>query len=214
MTAIVLLGPPGAGKGTVAEVFSEKGYTHISTGELLREEILQETPLGVEAKLRLDDGKFVSDEIVVGMIRNILGKAGAADKFLFDGFPRTLIQAESLDRLLHEFGGRLAEVVQLDCPDELIIKRLSGRRTCTECGTVYHIAYNPPSCADKCDNDACDLQLRSDDAPDTVRKRLGIYKERTAPLIDYYQGKGAIRRVDASLSIEEVRNAVLEGLGT
>jgi len=213
MTAIVLLGPPGAGKGTVAEVLVEKGYTHISTGELLREQIRLGTPLGLKAKKLLDLGKFVSDEIVVGMIQVVLEAASAGKKFLFDGFPRTLLQAKKLDELLCSREGDLSDVILLECPDELIVERLSGRRTCTKCGAVYHTTYNPASVDDICDADGCELQLRPDDAVETIKRRLAIYTERTAPLVGFYQERGRVYTVDASRSIEDVRNEVLERLG-
>ncbi len=212
MTGIVLLGPPGAGKGTVSKVFAEKGFVHVSTGELLRDQIRQKTPAGIEAKLRLDQGKFVSDKIVVEMVRDLLKNTDSTQKFLFDGFPRTLIQAKELDAILQSFGGKLAAIIQLDCPDEVIIERLSGRRVCNKCGSVYHLSHNPPSSEGKCDFDGSILQLRPDDTSETIKKRLAIYAEQTAPLIDYYRSSGLIRRIDASLTIEEVRCAVLERL--
>jgi len=213
MTAIVLLGPPGAGKGTVAEVLVEKGYTHISTGELLREQIRLGTPLGLKAKNLLDLGKFVSDEIVVGMMQGVLKTASAGQKFLFDGFPRTLLQAEKLDELMGSLEGKLSDVILLACPEELIIERLSGRRTCAKCGAVYHTTYHPASVDNICDVDGCELQLRPDDDVETIKKRLAIYTERTAPLIGFYQEQGLVYTVDAARSIEEVRNEVLERLG-
>ncbi len=213
MTAIILLGPPGAGKGTVAEELARKGYGHVSTGELLREQIRQETPLGLAAKERLAHGKFVSDEIVVGMIRDLLEHAKAGQKFLFDGFPRTMVQAEEFDQLLQSLEGTLDEVILLECPDDVIVARLSGRRVCPVCGAVYHVEHNPPDTPGICNLDGSELKLRKDDAPETVKKRLRIYRERTAPLIDFYKNKGLIHAVDASLSIDQVRRAVIERLG-
>jgi len=213
MTAIVLLGPPGAGKGTVAEALAGKGYGHISTGELLREQIRLQTPLGRVAKDRLAQGKFVSDEIVVGMVRDLLEHAEAGQKFLFDGFPRTMVQAEEFGKMLQSLEGSIDEVILLECPDDAIVQRLSGRRTCKACGAVYHLEYNPPATPGICDFDGGELKHRKDDAPETIRKRLEIYRERTAPLIGYYRDMGLIHSVDASLSIEEVRRAVVERLG-
>ena len=212
MTAIVLLGPPGAGKGTVAKVLVERGFTHVSTGRLLREQIRLKTPIGIEAKERLDQGRFASDEIVVEMIRRLLEDADVEQKFLFDGFPRTLAQAERLDELSQTMGLKLAEVILLECPDEQLIERLSGRRTCPQCGTIYHLSYNPSDVDGICNRDGCELKTRPDDAEETVRKRLEIYAERTVPLIDYYRKKNLIQTVDASLSIGQVRNAVAENL--
>jgi len=213
MTAVVLLGPPGAGKGTVAEVLVEKGFSHISTGELLREQIRLKTPLGIEAKKRLDQGKFVSDSIALEMIQNLLDAADADQKFLFDGFPRTLVQAEKLDELTQSLDLTLLEVILLECAEEQLVKRLSGRQTCQSCGAVYHLDHKPPVISGVCDLDEGTLQFRADDNEETVRKRLKIYAARTAPLIDYYQRKGLIHAVDAALSIEQVRKAVAEELG-
>ena len=213
MNAVVLLGPPGAGKGTVAEVLIGKGYEHISTGDLLREQIRLETPLGIEAKQLMDQGKFVSDQVVIGMISELIAARKSDARFLFDGFPRTLVQAEKLDALLASLGGTLEEVILLECSDGVIVERLSGRRTCSKCGSVYHVIYNPPANGETCDQNGCELEQRPDDNAETVRKRLHVYAERTAPLIDYYAAKNLIRRIDASRSIREVRSAVLEHLG-
>lgn len=213
MIAIILVGPPGAGKGTVAEALVAEGFSHISTGELLREQIRLETPLGIEAKLRLDRGRFVSDEIAVRMIKELLEVADSDQKFLFDGFPRTLVQAEKLSELIPELGLELAEVILLECPDDKLIERLSGRRTCEECGAVYHITNKPSRVDGVCDIDGSKLLFRSDDLAETVKKRLEIYAERTVPLINYYEGSGLIRRVDASCSIEDVRRTVTQGRG-
>lgn len=212
MTAIVLLGPPGAGKGTVAEVLVEKGYTHISTGGLLREQIRLETPLGRDIKARMDQGRFVPDRVVVEMIREVLASAGGEQKFLFDGFPRTLAQAEIFDGILQSEAASIDDVILLECADAVIIERLSGRRTCTKCGMVYHVKYNPASSAGVCDVDDCELIQRPDDNVETIRKRLDVYAERTAPLIAYYKAKGLILSVDASQSIDAVRSTVLEKL--
>jgi adenylate kinase len=213
MIAVVLLGPPGAGKGTVAEVLVDKGYKHISTGDLLRERIRRKTPLGLEAKKLMDAGQFVPDEVVVGMIRNLLNESESGEKFLFDGFPRTLNQAEKLDELILSLEGSLNRVVQLECPPEAIIKRLIGRRTCGKCGSVYHVTFNPPSHGEVCDVEGCELTQRADDTEETVRKRLEVYSEQTAPLISYYEAKSLIQPINANQSIKEVRADVIKALG-
>lgn len=208
MNAVILLGPPGAGKGTVAEVLVDQGYRHISTGQLLREQIARKTVLGIEAEKVMVQGRFVPDEVVVGMIRDLLEQGGNSQKFLFDGFPRTLQQARSLDALLEEMHGTLERVILLNCPDEVIVKRLSGRRTCLKCGSVYHVAFNPPSHGDQCDVEGCRLVQRPDDREETVRNRLKVYGEQTAPLISFYEAKGLVQNIDANQSIEAVRNEV------
>ncbi len=213
MEAVVLLGPPGAGKGTVAAVLAENGYRHVSTGELLREQIRLQTPLGCEAGQLMAEGKFVPDAVVVGMIRGMLEPWDKGTRYLFDGFPRTLVQAERLDELFAILGGNLSAVVLLECPDEVIVERLSGRRTCQKCGAVYHLKYNPSLSGEQCDSDGSELEQRLDDRAETIRERLKVYAEQTAPLVDYYRAKGLIRAVDATQSIDNVRHAVMELLG-
>ncbi|MEA2069155.1 MAG: adenylate kinase [Verrucomicrobiota bacterium] len=213
MNAVVLLGPPGAGKGTVAEVLVDKGYIHVSTGDLLREEIRLETPLGLEAGKLMDQGRFVPDDVVVGMIRSLVQSSKKSARFLLDGFPRTLVQAEKFDELIQSLEGLLEQVILLECPAEVIVERLSGRRTCGKCGTVYHVKYNPASYADICDVDGCELMQRPDDNAETIRRRLAVYTEQTAPLITYYEAKGLVHPIDATQGIDEVRAAVLERLG-
>jgi adenylate kinase len=213
MNAIVLLGPPGAGKGTVAEALVEKGFTHVSTGQMLRKEIRLRTPIGIEAKRVIDGGCFVPDDVVIGMVRELLENSAADQKFIFDGFPRNLEQARKLDELFETIEGCLTDVVLLDCPDSVVIERLSGRRTCLSCGQVYHVTYNPPSKEEVCDRDGCDLEQRPDDKEETIQKRLDIYAGHTEPLIRYYEDKALVRRIDASRSIEMVRQAAVEILG-
>ncbi len=212
MNAVVLLGPPGAGKGTVAEVLVDKGYVHISTGELLREQIRLETPLGLEAKKLMDQGKFVPDNVVVGMIRNLLQSSEKDTHFLFDGFPRTLLQAEKLDELIESLHGSIKRVVLLECPTNAIVERLIGRRTCGKCGSVYHVTFNPPSHGGLCDVEGCELMQRADDTEETVRKRLDVYTKQTAPLISYYEAKNLILPINANQPIQDVRADVIASL--
>ena len=213
MNVVVLLGPPGAGKGTVAEVLVGKGYKHVSTGALLREQIRLETPLGIEAKKPMDGGQFVPDDVVVGMIRELMKDSAFGTRYVLDGFPRTLIQAEKFDELLRSLGGTLENVVLLECPVDTIAERLIGRRTCGKCGSVYHVTYNPPSRGEVCDVEGCELTQRPDDTEETVRKRLEVYIEQTAPLISYYKTKGLIQPINANQPINDVRAEIIEVLG-
>lgn len=212
MNAVVLLGPPGAGKGTVAEVLVNRGFEHVSTGDLLREQIRRETPLGLEAKNLMDQGQFVPDDAVVGMIGGRMETAVQDAKFLFDGFPRNLSQAEKLEGLIETLGASLDQVFLLECPDAVIVERLSGRRTCSDCGAVYHVKFNPPVRDGVCDTDGAELIQRPDDHEDTIKKRLSVYAERTAPLIAYYNARNLIYTIDAAQSIDQVRSAALEQL--
>jgi len=213
MNAVVLLGPPGAGKGTVAEVLVDRGFRHVSTGDLLRHQINLETPLGLQAKALINQGRLVSDETVVEMVRELMADSPSDSSFLFDGFPRTLLQAEKLDVLLTDMGGRLVAVVLFACSNDVIVERLAGRRTCSKCGAVYHMDFHPPENDLKCDVDGCGLAQRPDDNEATIRKRLEVYAERTSPIIDYYATRNLIHEVDAEQEIEAVRSDVLNHLG-
>ncbi|MEE9367632.1 MAG: nucleoside monophosphate kinase [Pontiella sp.] len=212
MNAVVLLGPPGSGKSTVSEVLGNKGYQHVSTGDMLRDQIRLKTQLGIKAGKLIDHGRFVSDEVAVGMIQELLEGSDASAKFLFDGFPRTLSQVDSLNTMAKLFELQLDKVILLECPDEVIIDRLSGRRSCDTCGTVYHIKYNPTARDGVCDIDGGNLVHRTDDTEYTIKKRLKVYSKRTAPLINYYKAKKLIHTIDATMSIDNVRDAALEQL--
>lgn len=209
---LVFLGPPGAGKGTqAAELARRRGVPHVSTGDLLRGAVKADSPLGRQARGYLDRGRLVPDEVVVGMVRERLDRSDARKGFILDGFPRTVAQAEALDRELTSRGRRLRAVVLFELQDDEVLERLGGRLTCTSCGAMYHLRHEPPSQEGICDRCGGGLEVREDDRPGTVRRRLEEYREKTAPLVAYYQGRGILRRVDASGPIEEVR-AALEGL--
>lgn len=190
---VVLLGAPGAGKGTQAErIVAEFGLPHISTGEMLRAAVAQDTPLGREAQRHMQAGELVPDEVVVGIIRERLAQPDAAAGFLLDGFPRTLAQAEALDGMLSDAGRRLTHVVVLEVPEQELVERLSGRRMCRDCGKGYHLVFDLPSKPGVCDACGGELYQRADDNEETVRNRLVVYARQTEPLIDYYREQGLV----------------------
>lgn len=203
---LVLLGAPGSGKGTQAQRMQARhGVPQVSTGDLLREAVAAGTPLGRAAKSVMDAGQLVADDIMLGIIRERLAKPDAARGFILDGFPRTIAQADGLGRLLGEFGVALDSVVLMEIDSDVLQRRLTGRRTCRRCGRVFHLETNPPQPREKCaDGRPHDLFQRPDDNEQTVRERLAVYAERTQPLIDYYEGRGLLRRVDADGGIDEV----------
>ncbi|MCS7149884.1 MAG: adenylate kinase [Caldimicrobium sp.] len=212
---IVFLGPPGAGKGTQAKILIERyGIPQISTGDMLREHRAKGTDLGKKAQEYMDKGQLVPDEIILGMVKERLAQSDCAKGFILDGFPRTVAQAEALDKILAELGRKLNFALALVVPDELLVERLTGRRTCKSCGMMYHIKYKPPKDDGKCDVCGGELYQRPDDNEETVRNRLKVYHESTAPLISYYSQKGILKELDGSKSIEEITQeliAILEG---
>ncbi|MCC6025689.1 MAG: adenylate kinase [Caldimicrobium sp.] len=212
---IVFLGPPGAGKGTQAKILIERyGIPQISTGDMLREHRAKGTELGKKAQEYMDKGQLVPDEIILGMVKERLSQPDCQKGFILDGFPRTVAQAEALDKLLSEMGKKLDFALALIVPDELLVERLTGRRTCKNCGMMYHIKYKPPKVEGKCDVCGGELYQRPDDNEETVRNRLKVYHEQTAPLIEYYKNKGILREIDGSKSIEEITQqiiSILEG---
>lgn len=206
---VVFLGPPGAGKGTQAKLLSQRlGFLHLSTGDILREAVKKQTPLGIKAKEYMDRGELVPDNLIIALIEEYLPKEGGV---ILDGFPRTIAQAEALENTLSAKGKKVSKVLLFDSPDEVIIDRLSGRRVCSNCGAVYHIKYNPPKKEGVCDLCGGSLVQREDDKEEVIKNRLEVYKRQTQPLIDFYKKKGIIYRLDATKSVEELF-AEVEGI--
>ncbi|RKX58996.1 MAG: adenylate kinase [Thermodesulfobacteriota bacterium] len=207
---IIFLGPPGAGKGTQAKVLVEKYVIpQISTGDMLREHVAKGTELGLKAKEYMEKGQLVPDEIILGMVKERLSQDDAQKGFILDGFPRTVAQAEALDKILDEMGRKIEYVLALIVPDEELVTRLTGRRTCKNCGMMYHIKFKPPKVEGKCDACGGELYQRPDDNEETVRNRLKVYHEQTAPLIEYYRKKGVLFEVDGNKSIEEITQQLI-----
>lgn len=205
---LILLGPPGAGKGTQARAIAGSlGLRHISTGDLLRQHIQEGTPLGVQAKVSYDRGEYVPDRLVVAMVKAELSPLHSGVGVVLDGFPRTVAQAEALEKTLSELSQRIDAVIELVSDAEEIVKRAEGRRICPE-GHTYHTVTNPPHEPDRCDVDGLPLKQRVDDRPDTVRRRIKVYQEQTQPLLTYYDDKQLLRTVDGSRSIGEVTESI------
>jgi adenylate kinase len=206
---LVLLGPPGSGKGTQGERLQEDfRLPYYATGDILRAAVRDETELGLKAKEYMDRGDLVPDEVIIGMIAERLEGKEAADGFILDGFPRTTGQAEALDSELERLGRGLTAVLLIDVADEEVVRRLGGRRTCEQDGHVYHVEFNPPSQPDVCDVDGSPLIVRDDDKPEVIRHRLEQYHAKTEPLVAYYEEKGLLRRVDGSVAPDEVGEGV------
>ncbi len=203
---LVLLGAPGSGKGTQAQRMQARhGVPQVSTGDLLREAVAAGTPLGRAARVVMDAGQLVADDIMLGIIRERLARPDAARGFILDGFPRTIAQADGLAGQLADLGVSLDAVVLLDVDPEILLRRMAGRRSCRRCGRVFHVETNPPRSGDRCtDGGEHDLFQRPDDNEETVRQRLAVYAERTQPLIEYYAKKGMLRRIDANGTLDEV----------
>lgn len=213
MEAIILLGAPGAGKGTLAEkIKAHAAYIHVSTGDMLRAAIRNETKVGLEAKGYMDRGELVPDEVIVGIIKDRLSEEDDGAKFMFDGFPRTLEQAKSLDALLAELGGRLTEVLLLHVAPEVVVGRLTGRRSCKACGAVYHVTNMPSKVAGVCDVCGGELYQRDDDKEETILNRLSVFNGSTAPLVEYYESKQILFKVDAANTPAAIAAEVLKTL--
>jgi adenylate kinase len=212
---LILFGPPGAGKGTQAErLRGDFRLAFISTGEMLRTNVTDGTELGLEAKRYMDAGDLVPDDLIVKMAAARLSQDDARDGFILDGFPRTIPQAEALDAQLADLGRRITAALLIDVPDDELIKRISGRRVCVKSGHNYHVDFDPPKNPDVCDQDGSRLIQRDDDKPDVVRNRLAVYQEKTAPLIDYYDGKGLMRRIDGTRTPAEVHDRIRAVIAT
>lgn len=211
---IIMLGAPGAGKGTQAKRIAEKyGIPHISTGDIFRANIKEGTELGMKAKEFMDHGLLVPDEVTIGMLLDRIKKEDCVNGYVLDGFPRTIPQAESLTKALEEMGQKIDYAVDVDVPDENIVSRMSGRRACITCGATYHVQFAPPKTEGICDKCGAELVLRDDDKPETVQKRLAVYHEQTQPLIDYYRRAGVLVSVDGTQSMDQVFESIVKIFG-
>lgn len=211
---IIMLGAPGAGKGTQAKMIADKyQIPHISTGDIFRANIKEGTELGKKAKTYMDQGLLVPDDLVVDLVVDRVQKADCANGYVLDGFPRTIPQAEALDAALAKLNDRVDYAIDVEVPDENIVKRMSGRRACVSCGATYHIVHIPTKVEGICDRCGSKLILRDDDKPETVQKRLGVYHEQTQPLIDYYNKNGILRGVDGTVDMKDVFAAIVNILG-
>lgn len=207
---IILLGPPGAGKGTQAKILSKKfKIPQISTGDILRSAVKDQTPMGIKAKGFMDAGALVPDGVVVGIVEERLAKEDCIDGFILDGFPRTVAQADALKDMLVSHGKAIEHVVSVEVDKEELLQRITGRRTCRGCGRGFHIIFDPPSLVGKCDECGDELYQRDDDSEETMRKRLNVYDEQTAPLIAYYSNESLLRSIQGTGSIDEIQQALL-----
>jgi adenylate kinase len=214
---LILLGAPGAGKGTQGALLAERlGLARLSTGDLLRQAVRDGTELGRAAQRYMDAGELVPDAVILGLVRDTMTveRAAGAGGFIFDGFPRTVPQAEALDVLLRELDEPLDAVVVLEVPDDTLVRRLSGRRTCRACGRIHNVYFDPPAQSGRCDTCGSELTQRADDAAETVRRRLEVYRAQTAPLIGYYRASPApVVELEGDREVEAVQAAAVEALG-
>ena len=212
---LILLGPPGAGKGTQAERLREDfDVAYIATGDILRKAVAEETELGKKAKEYMNNGDLVPDEVIIGVILEEVGSEAAQDGFLLDGFPRTVDQATALDEALARLDRRLTAVLLIDAPDDEVVRRLSGRRTCAKGGHVYHMEFDPPKNDEVCDQDGSRLIQREDDREETVRKRLEVYHRQTSPLVKFYEERDLLKRFDGTRSPTEVHDHIRATIAT
>ena len=211
---LVLLGAPGAGKGTQAKMLIDKyGIPQISTGDILRKAVADGTPLGKEAKSYMDSGGLVPDSVVIGLVKERLGQDDCKKGYILDGFPRTTPQAEALDVELTAMNTPLSDALSVDVPMDHLMKRLTGRRTCKSCQQMYNVNFSPPQKDGVCDKCGAELMQRDDDKEETIKNRLDVYEKSTAPLIDYYKGKGILKSVEGTGSIDDIFNKVCSILG-
>ena len=211
---IVMLGAPGAGKGTQAKMIAEKySIPHISTGDIFRANIKNGTELGKKAKSFIDKGQLVPDELTLDLIMDRFKEDDCKNGYVLDGFPRTIPQAEALDEALMANGEKVDFAIDIDVPDENIVRRMGGRRACVNCGATYHIVYSPTKVEGKCDKCGEELIVRDDDKPETVLSRLEVYHNQTQPLIDYYNEQGILKSVDGTIDMKDVFNEIVKILG-
>lgn len=211
---IIMLGAPGAGKGTQAKMIADQyGLPHISTGDIFRANIKNGTELGMEAKKYMDQGLLVPDELTVKILLDRVAQEDCQNGYVLDGFPRTIPQAQVLDKALNELGDQIDYAINVDVPDENIINRMSGRRACVACGATYHIVHVPTKVEGICDRCGKELILRDDDKPETVKNRLNVYHEQTRPLLDFYDKKGVLKSVDGTVDMKEVFASITAVLG-
>jgi len=211
---ILLMGPPGAGKGTQAEKLTEiLNIPHISTGDMFRKAIKEQTDLGLEAKSYMDKGELVPDEVTVGIVKDRIEEEDCKNGFLLDGFPRTVVQANALEKMLKDLGIKLDSVINIEVPFEELIGRLTGRRICKSCGATYHMVFNPPKVEGVCDKCGGALYQRDDDTEETAKNRLQVYEKQTSPLLEYYNNTGLLVNVNGNQSMEEVLAEILKVLG-
>lgn len=212
---IVLLGPPGAGKGTQAKSISNRySIPHISTGDIFRKNISENTPLGIEAKKYIDNGQLVPDEVTIDMVKDRLQHDDCKNGYLLDGFPRTVHQAEALQGFLQARGVKLDTALLIEVPKDFILERMTGRRVCPSCGASYHVKFNPTNITGKCDVCGSDVIQRKDDTEETVQERLDVYERQTQPLIDFYNNKNQLSVVDGTKAINEVFESICNILGS
>jgi len=206
---LILMGPPGCGKGTQGKRLEERySIPQLAMGDMLREAVRNETPVGKRAKSYMDRGALGPDDLIIEVMRERMGREDCAKGFILDGFPRTLAQAEALGGLLGDLNKKITAVINLDVADEEVVKRLAGRRSCKSCGAAYHVAFSPPKINGVCDKCGKELIQRSDDNENTVRQRLSVYREQTAPLISFYDRMGLLKNVQGTGTIDEIFRSV------